>query len=469
VTGTVNASGVQFRLMRGSRTVVLVIALLTVVGTACASTKSAKSPSASTTPGATLPHVAGMGPGVTAKQINLGIVLIDYKCIPGQFVGNIEEPLQQQAFQAFIDDINQKGGINGRQIKPFYKTVCPLQPAQAPAACTSLADDDNVFATLGVFGDETGAADLCMTTQKHRILITYDLSQELINKAPAGQLLTPDILPDRKVKVVMSLLGTEHILDGKTVGILGDAVANDRIHNVIEPELAKLPIKHGTTGIITVTSSDTTAAQAQVEGFIQKWKTEGVNALVLSGDAAYTQPFVDQVKAALPHLLLVSDSTDVLTGGQAEVMAHKVPNSYTGVITAEGLTGLEHTQTDHFKECKATFEAHTHVTVPSPNAVILLPDGRKNNIYGAEEDACVFVYMFDTIATKVGADLNNANWTTVVNNFGPIDIRSTNFASLHTGKYDADDTYGLVEFDPTIPTNGDWKHLTPVRNVGNTG
>ena len=59
-------------------------------------------------------------------------------------------------------------------------------------------------------------------------------------------------------------------------------------------------------------------------------------------------------------------------------------------------------------------------------------------------------------------------WTTV-NNYGPIDIQSTDWASLHTGKYDADDTYGLVAFDPTIPSSGDWKRVTPVENVGNTG
>jgi hypothetical protein len=53
-----------------------------------------------------------------------------------------------------------------------------------------------------------------------------------------------------------------------------------------------------------------------------------------------------------------------------------------------------------------------------------------------------------------------------VDNFGAIDDMSTIYASIHKGKYDADDTYGLVAFDPSIPQVGDWKHLTPVQNVG---
>jgi hypothetical protein len=52
-----------------------------------------------------------------------------------------------------------------------------------------------------------------------------------------------------------------------------------------------------------------------------------------------------------------------------------------------------------------------------------------------------------------------------VNNFGPIEVMNTDYASLHTGKYDADDTYGLVQFDPAIPPIGDWRHLTPTENV----
>ena len=73
--------------------------------------------------------------------------------------------------------------------------------------------------------------------------------------------------------------------------------------------------------------------------------------------------------------------------------------------------------------------------------------------------------MFKLIAARVGKNLNVANWSAAVDNFGPIDIPSTNFASLHSGKYDADDTYGLVAYDPTVGDAGDWKSVTPVENV----
>ena len=73
--------------------------------------------------------------------------------------------------------------------------------------------------------------------------------------------------------------------------------------------------------------------------------------------------------------------------------------------------------------------------------------------------------MFADIAKRVGKNLNNTNWTNTVNTLGPVKVMNTDFASLHAGKYDADDTYGLVAFDPSIPPNGEWKHVTPTENV----
>ena len=39
------------------------------------------------------------------------------------------------------------------------------------------------------------------------------------------------------------------------------------------------------------------------------------------------------------------------------------------------------------------------------------------------------------------------------------------YGSIHTGKYDADDTFALVKFDSSIPPEGDWSYLSPVEDV----
>lgn len=74
--------------------------------------------------------------------------------------------------------------------------------------------------------------------------------------------------------------------------------------------------------------------------------------------------------------------------------------------------------------------------------------------------------MFADIAKKAGPDLTNETWTKAVDNYGPIRDMQTRYASLHKGKYDADDTFGLVAFDSSIAPKGDWRQVTPVEDVG---
>ena len=456
--------------MRRSARVIAACSLVTLatLAAACGSgTGSAKSNStATTTPasGAKAADVPGVGTGVTDRQITLGVSLIDFQCIPKNFVDSIYVN-QPQAYKAFINDINQNGGINGRKIKPVFKFICPLQPAGAVSACTALTDDSQVFAVIGSMYDPTGDAQLCIAKQHKTVLITDGLTQEMLAKAPPALLLTPGITSDRSLKVIMSLVKSQHILDHKKVAVLTETTATQRVKDVVDPALQAIGVETGSKAVLSIAGSDTTSAQAQLDSFIEKWKTEHVNALIMVGAASSSKQFVDKIKAAIPDMQLIADTTAVAEGGQDDVKAHVVPNPYDGIITAEGRIHLEHSQTPNYTYCKTIFEKQTGIKIPLPNVVVKLPNGQQNNIYGNAEDACSYVTMFADIAGRVGKNLNNANWTTTVNNFGKVKVMNTDWATIHAGKYDADDTYGLVAFDPSIKPNGDWRHVTQVKDV----
>ena len=183
------------------------------------------------------------------------------------------------------------------------------------------------------------------------------------------------------------------------------------------------------------------------------------------GAAASSKQFIEKVKKQIPDMTLIADTTSVLDGAQEESKAHVTPNPYDGIMTAEGQTGEEHTKTPHFTFCRDIWEKATGRKVPSPLTKVTLPNGKTNEIYGSVEDACLYTNFFATIAKRVGQYLNVDNWTQTVNNYGPIDDTSTICATIHNGKYDADDTYGLVAYDPSVGDAGDWKHVTPTVNV----
>jgi ABC-type branched-subunit amino acid transport system substrate-binding protein len=445
---------------------VALVGLLVVVTAACGSgAHHAQGGSGPTATGTTRPQDLSLGTGVTATQIKIGVMMIDFACIE-QFVDAVEPDLRQ-AYQIFIDDINAKGGINGRKIVPVYKSYCPpeLQPAEELTACTSLTDDEKVFAAIGTLYDPNGTAQLCFAKQHRTVVVGSPLTQSVIDRGPPGFMLTPDITPERRLNVIMALLEEKHTLAGKKVAIVDTAANRPRIESVVVPALRDLGVQRGTDATLTIASSDTTAALGQLDSFIEHWKSDGTNALILVGEQVGSKQFVEKIKAAVPDMSLVSDTTSVLDGARDEQKAHVSPNPYDGIITAEGQTGVEHTKTPHFAFCRDIWEKATGKKVPSPNEVVKLPNGKQNDIYSEVEDACLYTNFFATIAKRVGPYLNDANWVNTVANFGSIDDMSTIYASIHRGKYDADNTYGLVAYDPTVGASGDWKHVTPVENV----
>ena len=213
-------------------------------------------------------------------------------------------------------------------------------------------------------------------------------------------------------------------------------------------------------------STDTSQAQAQLDSFIEKWKGEGVNALFMAGANVSSKQFVEKIKKAFPNMLLLTDfPSGVHEAAQDEVKAKKNPNPYEGAITAEGETSSEHYKSPAVKKCVATWEKASGTTVVGPDDLKPGPDGKRAEIYIAVEDFCGELAMFKTIAEKAGANLTNATWVDTVNKFGSISLVSTNIASLHTGKYDADDAFRLEAFDSSIAPNGDWKPLTELADA----
>jgi ABC-type branched-subunit amino acid transport system substrate-binding protein len=408
----------------------------------------------------------GTGQGVTAKTIKLGLVQVDYDCIK-QFV-EFNRGDQRETYQVFVDDLNERGGIHGRKVEGVFRTFCPIGNASALSACTSFTEDDKVFAVVGVFLDQTGDAQLCIAREHETPLLIHNISQAWMDEAPPGFLVTPTITPDRRLDVVLDLLARRKTLDGKTVAVLGEADTKGRIEETVEPALKQMKVKQGTTAILTITGTDTAVAQAQLESFIERWKGERVGAFVLVGQVVVSKNFVTQLKEQFPRALLITDQTPVAyAAGQDAVAANERPNPYQGIISVGGLGEQATFETPSMQRCVDVYEKATGTKVIAPKDLEPGSDGKRVEVYVSIGDACSELTLFELIAKKAGKNLNNRTWQRAVNSMGRIDnqLVGTEWASLHEGKYDASDTFGLIAFDANRGTSGDWKPLTPVQNI----
>src|SRR4051812_30845759 len=110
--------------------------------------------------------------GVTATTIKIGVVTIQFVDCIEQFTESTQGDSKKIA-QALIDDINNNGGVLGRKIEPVFKELCPLKPDDVAAACTSLTDDEQVFAVVGVYDTEPGDGtnQLCISKDHDTVQI----------------------------------------------------------------------------------------------------------------------------------------------------------------------------------------------------------------------------------------------------------------------------------------------------------
>ena len=465
-----NADRPQKSRRRSRGKVVITLASLGALAlSACGSGTSTAKPTATAPPttGANTPVSKDLGPGVTAKTIKLGVALVDFKEIRKYTDSIRTEAEQKQIYQLFIDDINKKGGIAGRQIVPIYKYYSPLGTAQILPLCTSFAQDENVFAVVGTFVDFSGDAQTCIAKQEHRVLMTFNLTQAIIDKSPPGLILTAGNIPERSASILVELLKKEKTLDGKTVAVLGDTTESNAVKDTIVPALKAAGVKLGTYAILAVgTTGDTTAAQSQLDSFIEKWKGEHVGAVFLSGNLASTKQFVQKLKAALPDALLLADNADVLQQARQLQTAKITPNPYEGIISAGGLSPAEYDASDNWKYCADIYKAATGKVAENAEQVIKLPDGKIDDTYGTINDACQTLTMFHDIGERVGPYLNNANWTYAVDHFGNITNRGSGpYSSLKAGKYSADDNFRLQAYDSKLGEAGNWKAVTPLQNI----
>ena len=460
--------GPQTRSPRGIRVALSVGLVAAVLLAACGSSGSGKA--ATTTAGGsttTLPPSTTLGQGVTADTIKLGVVMVDYKVI-APFI-DFTRGNQQQAYQVLIDDINKKGGIQGRQIVPSYQTYVPIGSTGPGKACTALTEDTKVFATIGVLIDGTGASQLCFAKQHNSILITHELAQSTIAQAPPGLLLTADITAEREVKTQIALLGKQGLLTGKKVAILAETNTQSRINDAIKPAFEAQKVPLGTAGTLTTGSSpDTTQAQTQLDSLIERWKGESVNAVFISGLDTVSKVFVQKIKAAMPDVMLMTDGDSSAKGaGRDAVHAGVKPNPYEGMYSLTGNDDETTFETPSVQACVKIYEAGTHTTVVAPKDLKPGKDGKRAEIYTTVEDACGDLTLFKIIADKVGKYLDNQNWTNTVNGMTDLSgqLVSTQFASFGPGKYDANNGFSLVKFDSSIGDSGDWKQLTPLADI----
>ncbi len=367
--------------------------------------------------------------GVTSKEIKIGITYPDLDAI--RSVTNTNHGDYEAAYNAVIDDLNKKGGIDGRKVVPVFAKINPLGTAPAQEACIKLTEDEKVFAAMSFFNAD---APLCFVSSHDTPLLGGQTTPDYLKqtKAPWATLESGAELGPRQV----AALASAGVLKGK-LGIVANAnEEQSQLKDVVLPALKAQRIK-STTAIIDAPPDDTVANVQQAGTIMERFKVDGVKTVLLVGGSVN----------AVANALSKTDYRPRLAATNARNLASAASNPATDPSVLKTAVAADSGfifDSPAMKQCFRVVEKATGHKI-----VIDVPQGEPQYRVSAQT-ACEYISLFSTLAKAAGKNLT-------VDSFGKaIDkTKTVEVTGLGTMTYDPKThTYSLPMFtynyDPTL-------------------
>jgi ABC-type branched-subunit amino acid transport system substrate-binding protein len=363
--------------------------------------------------------------GVTPDSIKVGVLIGDAAEGASQ-VGLVipsDVDAEKKAWEAYIADLNARGGIFTRKLKAVYRTFSAFDDEDAHAKCLELTKDEKVFAVLNASW-MYGNRPLCYTKDARTPLFSRWLGAiDRIYAESKGYLAGSFPSHNRVAKNLAYDATKAGLLKGKRVGVLVGENENGMGREDLVATLKSL--KANIVHISVLPPGD--GSQAAIPGEVQQMKTKRVQVLLMATFWIDHTAFVQTAQAQLfrPQYV-VSDideaSDDIATQG--------MPQSYEGAIAftfkrgGEFRAGVPESAVD--KACVATYEKRTGEKVPRSER-------------GYELDACDIVTRFERAGVLAGPTLTRDALSSGIQKTGEIGIPYTAGGSYGPGKFDGAD------------------------------
>jgi len=387
-------------------------------------------------------------PGVTAERILLGMSMLDFEQLTSMGLSPNGWGDQQGIFEALIDDLNERGGINGRMVEGVYEFYSAIDAADAERVCGIHTQDNQVFANLAGFVGPAGTADTCVTGTNETIMIGGEIAGDEFEKAVAPWFHTGPTAEFQTINL-LNLLQQTGRTDGALVFTMGGAAAASEEAFVIE-QLEARGIEVVGSAVIEAPDGDTVAQDAELAVAFERFKAAGANTLMLFGTPSA------QIRGAAAAGLtgeIAMWSND--SGGLANLGGTITDKSIAdGTLVSTGPTDTEIWEDPFFQErCIAPVVARL------PEADFRDPtsyEAGEENWFNAARRYCHVISIFEQIATEAGLDLTPETFEAAAYGgaFDDFQIPGIGPASISPEKRGAQDGLRLSAYDHTIGDGG---------------
>ena len=447
----------------GGRTVVVVIALA-LVAAACASGDSdtvieepvSIEPTATPPPSGEQPEedlvLTDSFRGVTAETIEVGYPTINFEELNQNFGLDLAFANYEPVVVALIDDLNARGGINGRQVDVITKDYVPsdIFAAQAEALCLEFTQDQGVFAVLGGFtGPGMESLNDCFADLNETIVVGGRPRVDQIERARAPWVTELMSLERRGPAMVRMLEENGLLADLGSVVILGANPEFQSINDVTADafEAAGTDV---TTNTVATNSSDENATVTETEVIMERARADGSSTILVVGDAPFIYETILAAGDEFTLLYLLGESLTQWISNPADNLGEssKVIIDYTPSNPEDpGLAA-----------CVDVVEAALGVEVLPPEQ---LGPG-DTDYWAATFNVCMQVSLFEQLATEAGADLTNDSFGAARDTIDDLVLPGRAFASVSSTKADTRDALTLAEWNHEARG---WDPISPETDV----
>ena len=382
-----------------------------------------------------------LGQGVTEDTIKIGFTYPDLDALRESGVASTNHGPYPDHIQVLVDDLNGRGGINGRQVEVVTAPIDIVQAASAEAACIELTEDEQVFAVLGTMNVDRV---LCYTEQ-HDVAAfpSGNMTDERLERSTAPY-ATARVSAQRSLLEFVTRAEADGLFDGRTVAVHSTVADNHGLAtDIVVPALEDAGVDVAFESLITVggDGGDVGGATEAIAVNVEAMRSADVDTVLVVGDSFLAgSTFI--AEDFLPRMLF----GDM---GSAQALAKDEATDlgvFEGAYTFGQLTDVDRFREPTLAEnCLPLWdEAHPDDPVRNPTE---LENEEPNHVVAAAV-ACQTLAVFEAAATAAGPVLNNETLQDGIHQVGDIDVPGLGAGSLAEGKYDAQDDLFLYEFDP---------------------
>jgi Periplasmic binding protein len=332
--------------------------------------------------------------GVTTSSIDVGMPYPDLA--PVRALGiNLNQGNWDDAYQALVANINANGGINGRKIVPYIVGVNPIGTAPTQTACTQLTQGDHVFVALAP-----------VEPSCYLLAHVPTLNATFTGTEPAGSAPNFSVSPTGAAYDPLQFAAFEKKgeFKGKKVALVGgqtDVTEMDAVKSILK----KMHVDVALFGIETAPPTDQVAEDAEVNSFVQRMESAGVNLVVGVGSGSTWAQGLNEVQSTFhsPWIATSESSLASLVSGSTTIAA-----KYMDVLTSSPtLPDYALWKQPAIQKCVSVVRKaypDDPISTPTPEST------GANSTFTSVISACENLALFTAIAKSAGKNLTEKSF-----------------------------------------------------------